>query len=106
MNKQAPHIAALKAAFLETYGMKLNARKAGGRLHSCYLLSIPELKAAPEVDRALLVEIGGWLEQRAFFQCHDFHRQGLLSSPAGWTCWEGGAVVLVRHWPQSAAGQR
>ena len=50
---------------------------------------------------ALLVRIGGWLEANGYYLCHDYGRQGLLSSPAGWTCWDGGAVVLVRVWPNN-----
>lgn len=99
MNKQAPHVVALKAAFLDAYEMKLNVRKAGGSLRECLILTVPALRGREEVDRAQLVELGGWLEERGYYLCHDFHRQGLLSSPAGWTCWNGGATVLVRYWP-------
>ena len=99
MNKQAPHVVALKAAFFDAYEMKLNVRKAGGSLRECLILTVPDLRGREEVDRAQLVELGGWLEERGYYLCHDFHRQGLLSSPAGWTCWNGGATVLVRYWP-------
>lgn len=97
MTKQAPHVAALKAAFLDAFAMKLNARQAGGSKRDCLRLSIPDFLKAEEVDRAQLVMLGGWLEARGYYLCHDFARQGLLSSPAGWTCWEGGAVVMVRY---------
>lgn len=99
MSKQAPHVAALKAAFLDAYGMKINARIAGGSLRECLVLAVPALALSEQSDRAQLVEIGAWLEARGFYLCHDYHRQGLLSAPSGWTCWNGGVSVLVRYWP-------
>lgn len=97
MTKQSPHVMALKADFLNQYGFKLNARMAGGSLRECLILSIPEFRKAERSDRSKLVEIGGWLETRGFYLCQDYGRAGLLSSPSGWTCWNGGVSVLVRY---------
>lgn len=100
MTKQDQHLIALKAAFLDAFSLKLNARKLGGSKHDCLRLAVPGFALGEGGDRALLVKIGGWLEAQGYYLCHDYGRQGLLSSPAGWTCWDGGAVVLVRFWPQ------
>ena len=102
MTRQAPHVVALKAAFLECFGHKLNVRQCGGALAGCLLLSVPVLTRRAEIDRAELVAVGGWLEARGYFLCQDHGRQGLLSSPAGWTCWNGGVSVQVRYCPQAA----
>lgn len=102
MTKQAPHVVALKAAFLDAFGLKLNARRlVGSKYANCLRLAVPEFAGGEGGDRALLVRIGGWLEANGYYLCHDYGRQGLLSSPAGWTCWDGGAVVLVRFWPNN-----
>lgn len=99
MTKQAPHVVALKAAFLKAYGLKLNVRIAGGSWRDCLVLAVPSFRQSDQTDRALLVEIGGWLETQGFYLCQDYGRVGLLSSPSGWTCWNGGVSVLVRYFP-------
>ncbi len=83
MTKQAPHVVALKAAFWNTYGLKVNVRIAGGSLRDCLILAVPEFRKSDETDRAMLIEVGGWLEEQGFYLCQDYGRVGLLSSPAG-----------------------
>lgn len=100
MTKQAPHVTALKADFLKKYEMKLNVRMAGGSLRDCMILAVPDFRRSDQSDRALLIEIGGWLETQGFYLCQDYGRVGILSSPSGWTCWNGGASVLVRYFPR------
>ena len=102
MTRQAPYVVALKSAFLESFGHKLNVRQCGGASRDCLLLSVPALRLRGEIDRAELVALGGWLEARGYFLCQDHGRQGLLSSPAGWTCWNAGVSVQVRYCPQPA----
>ncbi|MCE1119128.1 hypothetical protein [Pseudomonas sp. NMI795_08] len=97
MTKQAPHVLALKAAFLSQFGFKLSVRSGAGSQRDCLLLSVAAFAEQQEIDRARLVDLGGWLERRGFYQCHDYGYQGLLSSPAGWTCWNGGVSVMVRY---------
>lgn len=100
MTKQAPHVVALKAAFLETFGLKINVRNAGGSLRDCLYMAVPSFRESEQTDRALLIELGGWLETRGFYLCQDHGRVGLLSSPSGWTCWNGGVSVLIRYNPK------
>lgn len=97
MTKQAPHVLALKADFLARFGFKLSVRTLSGSQHGCLLLSVAEFSKQLETDRARLVDLGGWLEGQGFYQCHDYGFQGLLSSPSGWTCWNGGVSVVVRY---------
>lgn len=99
MTKQAPHVVALKVAFSEHYALQLNARLAGGARRDCLVLTVPAFKQRAEIDRTLLIDIGIWLESRGYFLCHDYGRVGLLSSPSGWTCWDSGVSVMVRHYP-------
>lgn len=97
MTKQASHVVVLKANFLKMYGMKLNVRVAGGSYRDCLALAVPAFRQSDQTDRALLIEIGEWLETHGFYLCQDYGRVGLLSSPSGWTCWNGGVSVLVRY---------
>lgn len=96
MTKQAPHVAALKAGFLEQFGSKLSVRRSSKTDEHRLLLSVPTFLADGGADRLLLVSVGRWLESRGFYLVLDHGRVGLLSSPDGWTCWEGGASVHVR----------
>lgn len=100
MTKQEPHVVALKAAFFERYAIQLNARIAGGAERDCLVLAVPEFRKRPEIDRALLIEIGIWLEAQGYFLCEDYGRVGLLASPSGWTCWNAGVSVKVRYRPK------
>jgi hypothetical protein len=99
MTKQAAHVVALKAAFFERYGFSINARIAGGSQRDCLVLAVPNFRQRAEVDRALLIEIGIWLEAQGYYLCEDYGRVGLLASPSGWTCWNAGVSVKVRRWP-------
>ncbi|MCD5980528.1 hypothetical protein [Pseudomonas quasicaspiana] len=102
MTKQAPHVVALKAAFFKRFEMQINARIAGGSQRDCLVLAVPEFRQRPEIDRALLIDIGIWLESRGYYLCEDYGRVGLLASPSGWTCWNAGVSVKVRFWPDPA----
>ena len=106
MSKQAPHVAALKRAFVAKFTMRANVRNASGSLRPCLFFSVPHLAAQDHPDRVLLVRIGAWLESNGFYQCHDYHCQGLLSLPSGWTCWKGGCEVLVEYHPTLVQGGR
>lgn len=97
MSKQAPHVAALKQAFHEKFNLRANVRNAAGNLRPCLFFTVPAFASQEHPDRPLLVAIGAWLEANGFYQCHDYHCQGLLSLPSGWTCWKGGAEVLVQY---------
>ena len=97
MTKQAPYVAALKAAFFERYGFTLNARLAGGSQRHCLILAVPEFRKRPVIDRAQLIDIGIWLEAKGYYLCEDYARVGLLASPSGWTCWNAGVSVKVRR---------
>lgn len=97
MTKQAAHVVALKAAFSLAFDRRANVQQVGSVATGCFKLSIPSLAGLEHPDRVLLVKIGVWLESQGFYQCHDHYYQGLLSSPAGWTCWQAGSVVLVRY---------
>lgn len=99
MTKQATHVVALKAAFSQAFDRRANVRYTGPRAAGCLKFSVPSLAGQKHPDRALLVRIGAWLESEGFYQCHDHFRQGLLSGPSGWTCWQDGFAVLVRHCP-------
>ena len=100
MTKQAAHVVALKAAFFERYGIRLNARIAGGSQRDCLVLAIPTFRKRAEVDRSQLIEIGVWLEAQGYYLCEDYGRVGLLASPSGWTCWNAGVSVKVRLLPE------
>ena len=100
MTKQAAHVVALKAAFFQHYAIPLNARIAGGSQRDCLVLAVPAFRKRGEVDRAQLIGIGIWLEAQGYFLCEDYGRVGLLASPSGWTCWDGGVSVKVRRWPE------
>jgi hypothetical protein len=103
MTKQAPHVAALKAAFFERYAIQLNVRIAGGTQRDCLMLAVPEFRKQTEVDRVQLVGIGIWLEAQGYYLCEDYGRVGLLASPSGWTCWHDGVSVKVRYCPDRLA---
>lgn len=100
MTKQATHVVALKAAFFQSFDRRANVRHVGPVAAGCLKFSVPALSGLEHPDRALLVRIGAWLETQGFYQCHDHYRQGLLSAPSGWTCWQDGFTVLVRYCPQ------
>lgn len=99
MTKQATHVVALKAAFSQAFDRRANVRQVGLSAAACLKFSVPSLSELEHPDRALLVRIGAWLETQGFYQCHDHYRQGLLSAPSGWTCWQDGVTVLVRYCP-------
>lgn len=104
MSKQAPHVAALKRAFHDKFNLRANVRNAAGAQRPCLYFSVPALAAQDHPDRVFLVSIGAWLESKGFYQCHDYGCQGLLSLPSGWTCWKGGAEVLVQYHPTLVQG--
>ncbi|MNF17968.1 hypothetical protein D3C80_2217790 [compost metagenome] len=62
-----------------------------------YLVTLPARADGEDYDRAALLGIGRWLEARGFFAASDADRRGLLSGPDGWTHWNGGRAVYVRH---------
>lgn len=97
MTKQAPRVVSLKTAFFERYGIQLNARMAGGAQRDCLVLAVPEFRKRSEIDRSQLIDIGIWLEAQGYYLCEDYGRVGLLASPSGWTCWNAGVSVKVRH---------